>query len=165
MVVLTLVIAFAAAGSFASSLAMWWLTRSYARSFYRPHLGVTHVHKEEDATAKYFAFSVEFRNVGACPAKNVTSDWIVLVNGFPIQLAPHVPVPNQKAIVFPQSEYFLDAALPTEHYSGVMAETSVLQFVVNFAYQGVTKKTYRYYAKYQYRPQVHRFMPIEGDFK
>ena len=165
MVILTIVICLAAMGSFACSLAMWCLTRTYANSYYRPHVGITHVHITDNEQAKDFAFAVEFRNVGTCPAKNVTSDWTVLVNGFSIQLAPHVPVPNQKGIVFPQSEYFLNAALPSDHYSGVMAETSTLQFVVNFTYQGVTKKTYSYYAKYQYRPQVHRFLPIEGDFK
>src|SRR2546422_5418674 len=102
MVILTIVICLAAMGSFACSLAMWCLTRTYANSYYRPHVGITHVHITDNEQAKDFAFAVEFRNVGTCPAKNVTSDWTVLVNGFSIQLAPHVPVPNQKGIVFPQ---------------------------------------------------------------
>jgi hypothetical protein len=109
-----------------------------------------------------FPFTVEYRNYGSIPARDVNIAFTTRING---DVQTLIQAPREPATLFPDQSSTNGGAIETNRLASVLDGTSLFEIEINITYKGVTEERYSTHEKARYDHVCGCYFKMASDFK
>jgi hypothetical protein len=168
-VIWTAVLAICAIANVFIALFLWKTTHTYTTitkqiflASQRPYIGISRYFHNIHPDTSIIKLSVELKNFGNTPAKNVDFMIEALIDD---KILPLDNNTNKNQIFFPQSAHAMDAIFEDRNLLlAIIANRSTLKLHTHVTYKGITTQDYSIDEVSIYSDQIKNFITISGDW-
>jgi hypothetical protein len=165
----TIVIAVATAVNAAVAYFMWkvnnaslQLNRDIFNATHRPFVAISQIEAVANPEERTIALSVEIKNFGSLPCRNLQSTCDLFLAGSPM---PALRIPTQPIALFPGATGYFNGSLGRQYsYDRLLSGELPLDIHFQATYEGVAGQQYRTSEKNRFNPPHRNFVVIQTEW-